>query len=372
MKKVGIITMHKVRNYGSALQAYALQEVIRSMGYEVELIDYLFPNEYHKSLRPKESFFTKILLFLVQLFYCFPQVKRDKIFSNFYKKFFCLSPIQYKSKIEIDKNPPQYDIYVTGSDQVWNSKYIGNDTTFMLSFTNSKAKISYSSSFASEVVDVKYKELYANYLSNYSALAVREQNGRKIIREILNRDSSVVLDPTLLLSQKDYDKLSMQSNIEINEPYILAYILGYSFNPYPYIETLINHIQSKLKMKVYLLSVSNTKMLFKSNSKRLQKVGPCEFVSLFKNSSFVITTSFHGTAFAINYQKPFYSLIEKNKDDRLLSLLELLKLKDRALYNNSTLPEIISFKYTKEHINLLDSLKQDSFNYLRDSLSKYN
>lgn len=369
MKKVGIITMHKVLNYGSALQAYALQEVIKSLEYEVELIDYIFPNDYHKSIRPKHSLLIKIVLFIIQLLCGFPEFKRRRIFSKFYEDFFSLSAKQYVSKEDIKTNPPVYDIYVTGSDQVWNSKYIGEDTTFMLSFIGSKAKISYSSSFVSDSIPDEYRELYKSCLSQYKSFAVREQNGSEILWNLLGRDSKVVLDPTLLLSVSHYEHLVAQSKIVFNEPYILAYILGYSFNPYPYVEEVINHLQSKLKQKVYLLCVSNTKMLFKSNSKRLQIVGPCEFVSLFKNASYVVTTSFHGTAFAINYLKPFYALVESNGDDRIVSLLDIMGLSSRALFNNSTLPEVVDFYYTEENIRKFESLRNSSLEYLKTALS---
>ena len=126
--------MHKVLNYGSALQAYALQSVVEKMGFQCEIIDYLYPNAYHLSLRPHLPVWKRIVLWIIQFLYGFPERKRERKFRSFYRDFFHLSARQYRSKEEIAECPPRYDIYLTGSDQVWNPKYIGSDATFMLSF----------------------------------------------------------------------------------------------------------------------------------------------------------------------------------------------------------------------------------------------
>lgn len=368
MKKVGIITMHKVINYGSALQAYALQRTIEKLGYDCEIIDYIYPNEYHLSRYPKLPAWKSWILFIIQLLYGFPQKKRVKLFERFYKDYLKLSPVCYESREQLQDNPPCYDIYVTGSDQVWNPKYIGEDTNFMLSFVSDVPKIAYSASFATDSVPDKYRELYKNCLNEYSAISVREQKGVEIVQALSDKNTEVVLDPTLLLKADEYEDLAERSTIHIDEPYILAYILGYSFNPYPYVERLIKHIQRKTGYKVCLLNVSNVKMLFSHNTIRLQKVGPSEFVYLFKNASFVITTSFHGTAFSIIFNKPFYALVKKgNKDDRLMSLLQLLELKDRAIFLNSILPERM-VEMNDVFLSRLSIVRERSIEFLHNEL----
>lgn len=370
MKTVGIITMHKVINYGSALQAYALQQVIEKLGYDCEIIDYVYPNEYHLSQYAKMPFWKSWILFIIQLLYGFPQKKRMKLFESFYSKFLKLSSVCYKSREQLQNHPPHYDIYVTGSDQVWNPKYIGGDTNFMLSFVSDVPKIAYSASFATDSISEKYKEMYKNCLNEYAAISVREQKGVEIVNSLLGRNAEVVLDPTLLLKAEEYETIAKESTIQINEPYILAYILGYSFNPYPYVEHLIKHIQKKLGYKVYLLNVSNVRMLFVRDTVRLQKVGPSEFVYLFKNASFVITTSFHGTAFSIIFNKPFYALVKKgNRDDRIMSLLQLLGLKDRAIFFNSALPQyIVGIENAEQLFSRLSVVREHSIEYLCSEL----
>ena len=200
MKKVGIITMHKVVNYGSALQAYALQRVIEKLGYDCEIIDYVYPNEYHLSQYPKLPAWKSWVLFLIQMLYGFPQKKRIKLFERFYKDYLKLSPVCYKSREQLQGNPPHYDIYVTGSDQVWNPKSIVEDTSFMLSFVrNDVHKISYAASFATDSIPDRFRGLYKAYLDMYSAISVREKNGIEIIRNLIEKKSELVLYPTILL-----------------------------------------------------------------------------------------------------------------------------------------------------------------------------
>ncbi|HIY37457.1 MAG TPA: polysaccharide pyruvyl transferase family protein [Candidatus Paraprevotella stercorigallinarum] len=370
MKKVGIITMHKVINYGSALQAYALQRTIEKLGYDCEIIDYIYPNEYHLSQWLKMPFWKSWILFIIQLLYGFPQKKRIKLFEAFYSRFLKLSPTCYQSREQLQNNPPHYDIYVTGSDQVWNPKYIVGDTSFMLSFVSNVPKIAYSASFATDSIPDEYRKLYKTCLNEYAAIAVREQKGVEIIKSLSEKNARVVLDPTLLLGAEEYEDIAERSTIHMDEPYILAYILGYSFNPYPYVERLIKHVQQKTGYKVCLLNISNVKMLFSHNTKRLQKVGPSEFVYLFKNASFVITTSFHGTAFSIIFNKPFYALVKQgNTDDRLISLLQLLGLTDRAIFLNSVLPEhIAGIDNTELFSSCLSVVREHSIEYLRNEL----
>lgn len=371
MKRVGIITMHKVLNYGSALQAYALQSVVEKMGFRCEIIDYLYPNAYHLSLRPHFPVWKRMVLWIIQLLYGFPERRRERKFWSFYRDFFHLSAKQYRSREEIAECPPRYDIYLTGSDQVWNPKYIGRDMTFMLSFVQVDApKVSYSSSFATDSVPREYVDLYRECLKSYSSISVREQGGVEIVRGLTGQDAEVVLDPTMLLSAEEYDSMAERSSIQIDEPYILAYILGYSFNPYPYVEELIRHVRKKTGYKVYLLNVSNVKMLFEKDTRRLQDVGPAEFAYLFRHAAFVITTSFHGTAFSINFQKPFYSLLSRgNRDDRLASLLSLCGLSDRAIYMGQEFPADINMESSSASVEKLQRLKEKSLEVLRKGLS---
>jgi hypothetical protein len=377
-KKVGIITMHKVFNYGSALQAYALQRTIEKLGFDVELIDYEYPNNYHKSWHKKgmskmdktvyvaRNIFVKTIRLLMGI-----SIKRHmKRFSLFYRTFFKLSERHYSSKEEIHENPPKYDIYVTGSDQVWNPKYTGNDTTFMLSFAKDPAlKIAYSACFATDRIDDSLKKTYADSLNKYKYLSTREKAGCDLLEELINRESEVVLDPTLLLTKDEWSEVAETSDLKIDKPYILVYIMHYAYDPYPYVIDFIKHVQKQMGLSIVILGLLKGTMLFYHNAINLPVAGPNDFVKLFKNASFVITTSFHGTAFALNFEKPFYALVDKQStgDNRINNLLELTGASDRGVKIMSDYPTNFAMDYDEVSHNL-KSIREKSVNYLKSAL----
>ena len=204
-KRVGILTMHKVLNYGSALQAYATQHTIETLGYDCELIDYKYPNLEHLAFQGRISQ-AKDLSLKDILRLMFHQIKvrfRNDVknrFDDFYSDFFNCSTNVYNNRLEILTNYPVYDIYITGSDQVWNPDYIGFDTNFMLNFAPKGArKISYASSFTISEIPSCLKKTYAESLEDYHMISVRESSGQKIVKELTDKESVVVCDPTLLL-----------------------------------------------------------------------------------------------------------------------------------------------------------------------------
>ena len=163
-----------------------------------------------------------------------------------------------------------------------------------------------------------------------------------------------------------------KSVVSINEPYILAYLLSYKFDPHPYVEHIVKYVQKKTGYKVVLLSVADTKMLFTSNAVRLQNVGPSEFVYLFKHASFVVTTSFHGTAFSVIYNKPFYTLVQPNSsDDRVTSLLKSLGLEKRLVYMETNVDNL-SLEI-ENNLNISDRLRmarKSSIAFLQRTLAE--
>lgn len=339
MKKIGFITMHRIQNYGSILQTYALQQKIKELGYDNEIIDYLFPVKQPRSLF---SFIKFIIKFIIDICLGLPEYRQKKRFKNFYKENLLTTPITYTQK-SILENPPIYDVYISGSDQVWNPTFIKNDTTFLLSFApTNKQRFSYSSSFAINEIPELYRRTYATELLKFTNITVREKSGIKIVKDITGRDAQMVCDPTLLLDSKTWSLVAEKSKLSIKEKYILVYILSYMYNPYPEIFNLVNKVQKELgNLKVvYLLGKKNK--LTKTESIQINDAGPNEFVSLFKNAEFVITTSFHGTAFSLIFGRPFYSVVKKieSTDGRMQSLLQAVDCtKSLIEYNSQSISE---------------------------------
>jgi hypothetical protein len=339
MKKVGILTMHRVLNYGSALQAYTTQEAIKRLGFEVEIIDYHFPNNYHRRY-VKKSRIKKVLSFVLHLFRGFPLKRKAVFFDAFYDKYFKLSA-PFLSPDELKENFPVYDIYVAGSDQIWNFRNTFDDYSFLLPFVpGDKRKISYASSFANiEIPDI-YKTNYSSYLAEFSFISVREYNSQRLIRSLIDRHAEICLDPTLLLQRRDYETIASNSTVKIDQAYILVYVLQYAYNPYPFVTEFIKKLYKQTGMHIVLLDFSSKQFLGVRDVTNLHDaVGPSEFLWLFLNASLVVTTSFHGTAFAINFERPFFAIIDdKSKaDDRIFNLLTLCNCTDRAVQKNSNL-----------------------------------
>lgn len=328
--------MHKVLNYGSALQAYALQKVLEDMGHDVEIIDYVYPNEYHKQFQAKPPIWRNILSSLINYIKGNSNNSRQILFDEFYSKHFNLSKT-YNSPVELCNNPPVYDIYLTGSDQVWNPNSIHEDTSFMLSFTDSNNKIAFSASFSTSVLPKMYRDLYATELKKYSHIYMREESGCRLVKELTGKESQVVLDPTLLLDKNQWLDLARHSTKVFDKPYILVYILGYSFKCYPYIYDFVKFVQRKTGKALIILNMSNRYAIRLNNKIIITDASVYDFIKLFAEADMVVTDSFHGTAFSLNFGVPFYSVVNDkvNNDSRILNLLSLTGETHRAITHMS-------------------------------------
>lgn len=366
-KTVGIITMHRVVNCGSALQAYALQRIIRDMGFEAELIDYIYPNKYHKSLHKVigiKGYAKEFYGFILRLW-------NRLNFRSFYKKFFVLSEKCYPSKEDLMLSSPRYDIYVSGSDQVWNPKSIAYDTSFMLSWVKDGKKVAYSGSFATTTIPEEYKETYSAALSKYDSLSVREESSLSILKDLSGKTAEFVLDPALLLDSHRWNDVINDASVEIAEEYILVYILGYSFNAYPYALELINYLEEKYKKQIVVLAMSRTYVPHLHSKKIIHNINPQNFLSLIAKASLVITDSFHATAMSINFQIPFYSLVlEKlSNDNRVYSLLLSLNAEDRAVEKGCDFDKLPPFVMDFSKVNEKLVLQRErSIDYLKRTL----
>ena len=213
------------------------------------------------------------------------------------------------------------------------------------------------------------KEYMRPLLNQYCSISLREQSGVAMVKDICGKESQCTCDPTLLLSGEEWGKIFDDKPI-IKDDYILCYILTYTANPYPYATKLIKHIQKHLNKKVVILDETGRYWLdFKYKSFR--SYGPREIINLFKNASFIISSSFHGAAFSVNFQKDFYSLFPKGvKDERQESLLKLIGAENRFIHVGDPLPspsafEIQNWKQISEKLN---AYRQHSIKYLTTAL----
>lgn len=372
-KRVGILTMHRVQNFGSVLQAYALFHIINSLGYHCEIIDYQYPNPFHKNevvQKSTKSFLCRLLQ--RGLFYVFYRNSIQKSrFNTFVKKYLTYSHY-YRTKDEICKNPPKYDVYLTGSDQVWNPVCMKGDPVFFLAFADQEArKVSYASSFAISKIPMQYHESYKEHLSNYCRISVREDSGLEIVKDLTGFNAEVVCDPTLLLTKCDYEQIGECSQLQVMDEYILVYALTYAYNPYPQIDKVIQKVKRQLGLPVIYLHSNSIEHYHLGRS--VTSAGPSEFISLFMNATFVVTSSFHGTAFALNFGVPFYAIIPKRtvSDSRIMSLLKIVGLEERGIPVDQQLPSMldIDIDFHRPH-KKLKHFRETSLNFLCESLSE--
>lgn len=372
MKSIGIITIHKINNYGSVFQSYALQKVCEDMGYKVEIIDYNFPNIQHQNNKyanltdasPKEPRWIK-LLFANAL------VKQHNGIAKFVSEYHHLSSSTYNSPDDLRSNPPHYDIYITGSDQLWSPRHCNGDPAFMLHFVpDGVLKISYASSIGAKEIPQELQPLYKELLGRYKHIGVRENSAIEVIRNVVGKDAKVVLDPTLLLNKDEWNKIA-SPNRQVKKKYILCYYLNYSFNAFPYVDELAEYMHQQTGYEIVRVARPPHKLMLKHT---VYKVGasPEEFLALVRDAEMVLTTSFHGTAFALNYGKPLFSVVENRNagDSRQVSLLQNLGLENQILSITDAFPSMERFDYNVGEEQLrLEQLREESKSYLKKSLS---
>ncbi len=375
MKTVGIITMHSVLNYGSVLQAYATLHCIEKLGYQAEIIDYRFPTEYHKSLAKfhkkkevKDSLWRLHFNGFCSRILGVSQAEKLLKFDTFCKHYLKRSQ-PYYTKEQLQQSSPLYDIYVTGSDQVWNPNYTGDDTSFLLEWVpNDKRKIAYAASFGIKTLPDRYKPCYKKLLNRYAYISSRESS--IILQELTGKPSKVTLDPTFLLGKAEWNKIIPEKQI-VKGRYILCYLLRYTFDPFPYADQVISFARKSTGMKVVFIGPEASYII--KGYKVLPNCGPLEFLNLFYYASYVITSSFHGTSFAINFRKDFISIIDEHnsEDNRQVSLIKTLGINKECLIRKNTMlckNELPHIDYSLYN-NTIDGAVKWSMEFLKEALS---
>ena len=338
--KIGIVTIFKADNYGAELQAYALQRKLDLMGHDSELIDYPFykHRSYVKCQMSRPLFDIGLANKLKERVYPTLQgmrglptyrarVRRRRRMEDFHKKHTRLTTETFVSMEALYAAMHPYDVFMVGSDQVWNPRMNSSLDPYFLTFAPpGKRRVSYASSFGVSELPVSVKQVYANRLDAFSSLAVRERQGVDIIRGLLGRSAEQVLDPTLLLESDVWADVAIIP--AASEPYVLLYELMRC----PGISVVGRRVASQIK-NAKIVRLGGGYCRSANGILNVTDAGPSEFIGLFQNAAAVVTNSFHGTAFAVNFQKPFYSVIPARMKNagRISSLLELTGLTDRLI-----------------------------------------
>lgn len=378
--RIGIITILKVNNYGAELQAYATQAVLKRMGHNAEIIDYLFYKNpgFVKTSCSAPLFSFPLKKRLAETFYPIlsklknlPNAKalqqREKRFEEFHRKYTSMSQT-YKTIEELYDAKMKYDVYMTGSDQVWNPGVYTSLRPYFLDFAPKGCRrISYAASFGVSDIPVYVKDIYTEYLQRFDAIGVREKNAVGMVKRLTGREAQWVLDPTLLLDKKEWMQVALSVDTG-SEPYILLYEL----TPCPYMRKLAEHISSVCKWKIIRICKNAYKEDNHSAILNIVDAGPSEFVYFFSKAQLVITNSFHGTAFSINFQRSFYTVLplRKQNNSRQRSLLEQFGLTGRLLVEGDSFPEEsgLVMDYTSVN-NILRKERDKSIQFLEGAIN---
>lgn len=378
--KIGILTILNVNNYGAELQCCALCRKLTKMGYNAEVINYLFGiNPSHdfrgEKLTVPISLKQKVkvsLLPIVQNLFCMFHQKNKKLrnnrFEEFHEKYNHLTSSVYPSVRSLYDAKFDYDVLCIGSDQVWNyEKGYSLEPFFACFDKKGTKKISYASSIGLSSLSKEAERVFKKELSGFSHLSVREQQASELLENLLDRDVDVVLDPTLILDNKEWQEVA-KFDMCPKEKYILVYIV--TIKPCDYVLEVARHIAKERNLKIVRICRDAYPEHSGKDVQEILTAGPSDFVGLFANAEFVVTNSFHGTVFSINFSKSFYSVIKSqhSTNSRLTSILKKLNLENRILPVGSSLPKISDVDYTIPAEKLKEE-RLHSLEYIQKALS---
>lgn len=327
--KVQVITRHAVTNYGSLLQAMATQKIISSIGHECEIVDYQRDDENYKNidktlLAGKDNWNKNVIKKCLYLFIRKPaSIIAGTKFAKMQKEHLILTKT-YRTQEELKRDLPEADVYMTGSDQVWGKIANGQyDGSYFLEFIpEEKYKVAFAASMGHSVKTKEEEELVSKWIKRYNNIAVREDSVVNYLRNI-GIEAKQVLDPTLLVSTDEWEKIA---KCKENKKYVLVYQIHNDMRLGKYAEMFAK----KKNLPLIRISASLHQIMREGRFKFLPDIG--EFLGYIKNAEYLITDSFHGTAFAINFNTQFVEILPNtNTGSRNQSILALTGLQDRIV-----------------------------------------
>ena len=353
MKKVNIITKHSSYNFGAMLQAYALEKTVSDLGANCQIIDLRQPKLSTKWKWTSFSGAINNLFFKLHKKELLKGYSRFEEFISSYNK-----TEKYDNQWQLYKNPPLADVYISGSDQVWNPLKVSE--AFFLRFAPKESiKASYSASLGVNYLPKGTINQIKEYLGDFDYISVREKDGKELLTPLIDKDISVNVDPTLLISKEKWQEISVKPSIK--KPYILCYIL---YCP-SWLNKWLKELKKQTKKDIVFVTFDPYRKIY--NNKTIRDAGPKEFLGLIKGADFIISSSFHGVALSIANQKPFYAVVNPASPSRISNLLETLNLTDRVVKEKE------SFKYSDIDYNEVEKIlkveREKSIDYLKGLLN---
>ena len=363
--KVGILTFHNAINYGAVLQAYALQQTVSTLGAECEIIDYSCPAVEKQYRRKKMSECASWKVYVNDILSLHRLDKKKEAFLRFRQKNLVLSD---RVETVSEALPEKYDAVIVGSDQIFNPKNTDGDSAYLLDFNGKTKKIAYAASIGNNAFlnlwQEKYKVDYRTLLGVFNAMSFREKEAADFVAQLFGQTYRTVLDPVLLAGKPLWERFD---NLPVEEEYVFVYNLGN-------IPTLVSFVRNLYRMtglKVYVVNkdVKGDMLLHKYNN--ASSLSPEDFLKMLSGAKYVVTDSFHGTAFSVLFHKNFYSVVnpgKENTNSRIRCLLEDLKLENRIVFPDCGL-NLTDVPNYNEVDRKLQSMREDSLLWLKTALN---
>lgn len=333
--RVGIITLHSSYSYGACLQAYSTYLVVKKLGHDPIMIDYV--NEYEQNQnrvisRKPDFSFAKNTLYTLENILLLKRYNMKKAFSEFHNLYEKTAHYSSLTSLQKQIDNEKIDCLISGSDQLWNPDiFNGIDTAFMLDFGSpSQKRIAYAASAGSHIFSNEEIDKISPLLRQYDAISVRENILKEQLDCALETDIAMVLDPTFLLSPEEWLEFAKGVHRYEGKKYILLYMIGVPHSEYrKRYAPIARYYASILKLPVFAI---NPMSFIKVNGaeRNITNASPNELINLIKGAEMIITSSFHGVAFSISLNKTFVALKTANPA-RISALLRTLDLDNRII-----------------------------------------
>lgn len=358
--KIGVLTFHNTTNYGAVFQCYALQKYINEIGCTCEVIDYNNTTLLDRyDLNPFKS--KNVKEFVKKCIFYFPERENRRHFLKFIRENIKLSAEKYDEN-NIKMADSIYDKFIAGSDQIWNFKLSGNDYNYFMTFSEDiKKRNSYAASFGSSKLDNE-KEVF-NLLEIQRSISVREDEAKELLVKAFPHVNQNI-DPVFLLDKNQWLNF-VKKNRKIKSKYIFVYEVARTDN----LRNFAYYLAQKYNLKIVYLSKSGKKM---KNVKKIFSISPEDFLNVLYNAEYVVTSSFHGLALSIIFEKNFFYDTPKDKYEfgsRLESLIRLSGIDGKKIINSYENVDMQAPNYDLVNKNLKCAI-EDSKKYLKDIIEK--
>lgn len=368
--RIGIITYHRAENYGSVLQAYALNKYIRDLNkqYEVETIDYYNQAQMEMyTLFQPNTCIMNIVRNIHTLLNKHALLQKKASFQKFIEQYIPLSINFKNNQEELTRYADNYTICICGSDQIWNTHCQDQDSNYFLSFATQSYKIAYAPSLGITQFTPEDESIFKKYLPTFNALSVREKIGADYLQKLIHKPITVVADPVFLLERKQWEAIANPSSYK--KKYILCYFIG----DIPGMRDFAKKVEKETGYRaiVILKNLRDIKYHFYT----LYSTGPQDFLGLIKDAEYIITSSFHAVAFSIIFNKKFWVFTGNNKkpNSRITNICNICNLENRILttesWQNCLYDAPIDFISVNKNI---EYYKQYSAQFIIDSIHKNN